>query len=234
MINFASRVIGVGLIAALLAGCSSDKNDSVNLTRVLGTTLVSAVKSSRAEAPQQVVVTPEMHAKIVIPLLQVNPVSAGGSDFLQRAISRSDSTPGVVEVWESSDNAQVFLRNGVVVGTRGIGRDIIAADANYTIQALRAGASRSGLRSFIVSDGDVTTSELQYHCRIKNMGPEKIIIVNKGFTVNYFLEICTATSAGISDLRNEYWVERTTGVVRKSNQWVGPEVGNFEMLLLRK
>jgi hypothetical protein len=234
MIKFVSRVVGAGLIAGLLAGCSSDKNDSVNLTRVLGTTLVSAVKSRRADAPQQVVVTPEMYAKIVIPLLQVNPVSLGGSDFLQRKVSRRDSTPGTVEVWESSDKAQVFLRNGVVIGTRGIGRDIIAADANYTIRALRSGVSSSGLRTFIVSDGDTTTSELQYRCNIKNLGSERIIVVNRGFAANHFRETCTSISAGGTELRNEYWVERTTGVVRKSNQWIGPVVGNFEMVLLRK
>lgn len=233
MIKFASRTIGAGLIAVLLAGCSSEQGGSVNLTKVLATTLVGAVKSRRSEAPQQVTVTPEMYAKIVIPLLQVNPLESGGSDFLQRKITRRDSLPGAVEVWSSSDNAQIFLRNGVVIGTRGIGRDIIAADANYTVNALRTGASGSGLRTFTVSDGDVTTTKLQYRCEIRNLGAENIIVVNKGFTVNHFEEACSSTIAGGTDLHNEFWVERSTGVVRKSKQWVGPEVGYFGMVLLK-
>ena len=234
MIEFASRTIAAGLIAALLAGCSSDQTSSVNLTKVLATTLVSAVKARRSDAPQQVNVTPEMHAKIVIPLLQVNPVTLGGSDFLQRVVARRDSLPGAVEVWKSSDNAQIFLRNGVVIGTRGIGSDIIAADANYTVNALITGASSSGIRTFTVSDGDVTTTKKSYRCEIRNLGLEKIIVVNKGFAVTHFSESCSSTTAGEAGLRNEFWVERGTGVVRKSNQWIGPAVGNFEMILHKK
>lgn len=234
MIKFASRTIGAGLIAALLAGCSSEQGDSVNLTKVLATTLVGVVKTRRSDAPQRVVLTPEMYAKINVPMLQVNPVASGGSDFLQRANSRRDSLPGAVEVWNSSDNAQVFLRNGVVIGTRGIGSDIIAADANYTINALRTGASGSGNRTFIVSDGDVTTTKAQYRCEIRNLGSERITVVNRGFTVNHFSESCSATIAGRADLHNEYWVEHGTGVMRKSKQWVGPVAGYFEMVLLKK
>ncbi len=233
MIKLASRTIGAGLIAALLAGCSSEQGGSVNLTKTLATTLVGVAKSRRSEAPQQVTVTPEMYAKIVIPLLQVNPQESGGSDFLQRKVIRRDSLPGAVEVWSSSDNAQIFLRNGVVIGTRGIGRDIIAADANYTVKALRTGANGSGIRTFTVSDGDVTTSKLSYRCEIGNQGVEKIIVVNRGFTVNHFVENCSTTIAGAPDLHNDYWVERGTGIVRKSKQWVGPAVGYFEMVLLK-
>ncbi|WP_299026331.1 YjbF family lipoprotein [uncultured Sulfitobacter sp.] len=233
MMKIASRLVGAGLIAGVLAACSSDTTDQTSLPRVLATTLLSTVQTRRAEPPQQVVVTPESYAKIVIPLLQVNPANTGGSDFLQRAASRRDSTQGKVEVWKSSDDAQIFLRNGVVIGTRGIGRDIIAADANYAVNALRTGASSSGLRSFIVSDGDVTTSEMQYRCDIRNLGSKKIVVVNRSFTTNHFRETCVNTVAGGADLRNEYWVERSTGVVRKSNQWVGPVAGYFEMILLK-
>lgn len=233
MIKLASRTIGAGLIAVLLAGCSSEQSGSVNLTKVLATSLVNVVKSRGSEAPQRVIVTPEMYAKIVIPLLQVNPLESGGSDFLQRKVTRRDSLPGMVEVWNSTDNAQIILRNGVVIGTRGIGRDIIAADANYTVKALQTGASGSGIRTFTVSDGDVTTSKLRYRCEIRNQGAEKITVVKRGFTVNHFEESCSTTITGAPELHNEFWVERGTGIVRKSKQWIGPVVGYFEMVLLK-
>jgi hypothetical protein len=234
MIKFASRCVSAGLVLALLAGCSSSQDESVNLGELLFTSLKGAALSRRGDSTQPVNVTPEMHAKIVIPLLQVNPVTLGGSDFLQRVVARRDSLPGAVEVWKSSDNAQIFLRNGVVVGTRGIGSDIIAADANYTVNALITGASGSGIRTFTVSDGDVTTTKKSYRCDMRNLGLERIIVVDKGFAVNHFSESCSSTIAGEAGLRNEFWVERGTGVVRKSNQWIGPAVGNFEMILLKK
>jgi len=233
MIAFLSRIVCGVLIAGVLAGCSSEQDANANLPKLLATTLVSAVKAPKAAA-QQVVVTPEMRQKIVTPVLQINPASTGGSDFLQRAVRRNDSVPGVVEVWKSSDNAQVFLRNGVLVGTRGIGRDIIAADASYAVNALQAGKSRSGQRAFIVSDGDATTTKITYLCEIKNLGQERIVVVNQSFAVTHFRETCAATTAGSAGLSNDYWVEGSNGTVRKSNQWVGPTAGYFEMILLRK
>ena len=233
MIVFASRMIGAGLIATLLIGCSSEPNDGATLPRVIATTLLGTVKARRAEPPQQVVVTPQMYAKIEIPLLQVNPANSGGSDFLQRAALRRDSFLGAVEVWKSSDNAQIFLRDGVVIGTRGIGRDIIAADANYTVKALRSGVNSSGIRSFVVSDGDVTTTEFQYQCVIKKLGAENTIVVNQSFNTDDFREVCTSTRAGGAELTNDYWVDRATKIVWKSNQWVGPEAGYFETILLK-
>ncbi|MEP1767368.1 MAG: YjbF family lipoprotein [Sulfitobacter sp.] len=233
MKTYLSRVVCGALIAGLLAGCSSEQDANTNLPKLLATTLISAVKAPKAAA-QQVVVTPEMRRKIVTPVLQVNLASTGGSDFLQRVARRHDSFLGIIEVWQSSDNAQIFLRNGVVVGTRGIGRDIIAADAKYAINTLQTGGNRSGQRSFIVSDGDVTTTQFSYLCDMESLGTKSIIVVNQRFAVNHFRETCATTAAGITPLSNEYWVEKSSGVVRKSKQWVGPAAGYFEMILLRK
>lgn len=233
MMKNVSRLIGAGLIAGLMAACSSDQRDADGIVRVIGTTLKGAVETRRAGPPKQVVVTPEMFAKIEVPMIQVNPVTLGGSDFLQRAAMRRDSGKGTLEIWKSSDNAQIFLRNGVVVGTRGIGRDIIAADAAVTVSALRNRASRSGIRTFTISDGDVTSNRIQFRCDIVKLGPEKINVVNHVFTTDHFRETCVSAVAGGQSLRNEYWVQQSTGIVRKSRQWIGPVVGYFDMVLLR-
>jgi len=226
------RTICAGLIVGALAGCSSETGSDAGLPKLLFSSLSSTFKQSKT-VPERVVVTPQMHAKIVTPVLQVNPVATGGSDFLQRSIRRDDSSVGVVEVWKSSDNAQLFLRNGVVIGTRGIGRDIIAADANYTVRALRARTGSSGLRHFEISDGDVTSTKTTYQCDMKNLGNEVITVVRQRFNVSQFSETCRADTAEVPVINNEYWVEKSTGIVRKSNQWIGPEVGYFEMILLK-
>ncbi|KIN67999.1 DUF2886 domain containing protein [Sulfitobacter donghicola DSW-25 = KCTC 12864 = JCM 14565] len=197
------------------------------------TSAKGVVESRRGGPPQKVVVSAEDFAKINVPLLQVNPESSGGSDFLQRAATRRDSNPGTVEVWKSSDNAQIFLRNGVVVGTRGVGRDIIAADANMTVRAVQNRRGASGIRSFIVSDGDVTSQNVRYRCEIRNVGVENISIANQSITVDHLSENCTGGPAGNSELRNDYWVQRSTGLIRKSRQWISPAVGYFEILLLK-
>jgi hypothetical protein len=233
MIKFASRLIGVGLIAGLLAACSSDTSKGDSLVRVIGTSLKGIVQARRAGPPQRVVVTPEDYAKITVPLLQVNPVTLGGSDFLQRAATRRDSNLGTVEIWKSSDNAQVFLRNGVVVGTRGIGRDIIAADASMTVKALRSRQGQSGIRTFTVSDGDVTSTNYQYRCDIRNLGSESIYIANQRLKTIHLQENCKGGPAEAKMLSNDYWIQPSTGLIRKSRQWMGPAAGYFDILLLK-
>jgi len=109
-------------------------------------------------------------AEIDQPVLQVNPEAFGGTDFLGLFSSRSDSDLGTVQVWQSTDKARLFLRNGVVVGTRGIGGDIISADADVTIKSLAAGVGRSGIRTYVISDGDVTTTEYKFQCTLEPAG----------------------------------------------------------------
>lgn len=233
MMKFAARLVGAGVIAGMLSACSSATESPAELPKALAKTVIGAVQSRQAPPPQPVVVTPQDFARITTPILQVNPANTGGSDFLQRAASRRDSRSGRVDVWQSSDQAQIFLRNGVVVGTRGIGRDIIAADAGYAVNALRAGVPASGVRSFIISDGDVTTSQVAFQCELRALGADRVVIANQSFVTSHFRETCISDSPEFADLRNDYWVEAGTGLVRRSNQWMGPVAGYFETILLR-
>ncbi|QUJ76076.1 YjbF family lipoprotein [Sulfitobacter albidus] len=233
------RRMGRGALGALvglslLAACSSE---SANEERSLGTVLVGslreAVRTQRAERAPKVQVTPKMLAETREAALQINPELLGGSDFLRRAASRRDSHPGRVEIWNSSDNAQVFLRDGVLVGTRGVGGDIIAADATMTVLAVQGRRANAGLRSYEISNGDATTTKFQLQCDVSVVGRENIIVVNQKFPTTHLRENCRAGEDARTVLSNDYWVQDGSGLVRKSRQWVGPRSGYFEMILLK-
>jgi hypothetical protein len=221
------------VLAGLLASCGADQGEDTNLPLVLLGSAREIVAARRAGPPQVTVVTPEMLAQTTSAALQVNPEVKGGSDFLRRVAARDDSTAGRVEVWKSSDNAQIFLRDGIVVGTRGIGGDIIAANANVTVRAVNGGADGRGVRSYTVSDGDTTSTVYQFSCEIRNLGSEKISVVNLVFLTDHMREDCVGGPDGVQTIRNDYWVHMPTGTVRKSRQWIGPRVGYFELLLLK-
>ncbi len=227
------RVMALGVIVALLAGCSSDRGGQTDLPKLIFGTLKQGVQTRQAGPQPKVVVTPKMLAETKIAALQINPEMTGGSDFLRRVASRRDSMPGRVEIWKSSDNAQVFLRNGVVIGTRGVGGDIIAADAALTISAIQARAARSGLREYTLSDGDVTTTKMQVYCDIEVVGNSIITIVDQVFNTTHLREECAPGSDAAAVMTNDYWVQESTGLVRKSRQWVGPRSGYFELILLK-
>lgn len=236
MIKAARRFVGTALFAGILAGCtisSETTSSSGGAVQELFTVGKSAVANRRAGRPEKTAVTPEILSQITVPVIQINPEKYGGSDFLRRAVSRNDSGLGTVEVWNSSDNAQIFLRSGVIVGSRGIGGDIIAADANVTIRALRSGARTSGVRRYTISDGDVTTTDYVFQCVIENAGEEGVRIVNQVFRTRHMRETCVGGPLGDARLNNEYWVEPGSGLVRKSRQWIGPSTGYFEIIKIK-
>lgn len=221
------------LMGALLTGCGSSQDETENLSTQLFGTLKQVIATRREGPRQKTVVTPEMLAQTTTAALQVNPEVRGGSDFLRRVAARNDSSPGTVEIWNSSDNAQVFLRNGVVVGTRGVGGDIIAADANVTVRALQNRTGASGVRTYTISDGDVTTTEYRLRCDLRDMGSESISVVNLVFNTKHIQESCVGGPTGDTVIQNDYWVQNTNGLVRKSRQWMGPKTGYFELVLLK-
>ena len=227
------RSVAAILVAGLLSACSSQSDGEESFSKlVFGS--VKEIATSRREGPKQkTVVTAEMLAQTTTAALQINPESRGGSDFLRRIVTRNDSSNGTVEVRKSSDNAQVFLRNGVVVGSRGIGGDIIAADASVTIRSLQTRANGSGIRTYVVSDGDVTTTDYTFRCTQRNLGREKISIVNLMVTTDHIREDCVSTQSRQATIQNDYWVQSDTGIVRKSRQWMGPATGYFELILLK-
>jgi len=228
-----NRLVGVAALAGILAGCSSQRNVESGLSADLFGAAREVITARRTGPPQVTVVTSEMLAQTTTAALQVNPEAKGGSDFLRRIAARNDSLPGTVEVWKSSDNAQVFLRNGVVVGTRGIGGDIIAADANVTVSVLQNRTAQRGVRVYTVSDGDATSTIYTFQCSIEKLGAEKISIVNLAVVADHIVENCAGGPAAQERIRNEYWVQQSNGLVRKSRQWVGPRTGYFEFILLK-
>ena len=231
-----SRFFGVVLMSALVAGCSSSNGADAN--KSLPFELFSSAKkviAARGEGPVAAV-TPsrDVIQGLTEPVLQINPELAGGSDFLRRIESRSDSSGQTNEVWRSSLKANVFLRNGVLVGTRGVGSDIISASAKNTTRALASRSTGSGFRSYTISDGDLTTTKYEFTCRFENLEKKNIIIFYQLFKTTHMRETCVQTTPDNNTITNDYWVEVGTKTVRQSRQWVSPKVGYFQFKLLRK
>lgn len=225
------NLICLAALAALTA-CSSGQSESAGIGQAVIGSLQSVIAERLAGPRQQVVVTPELLAETKVDVLQINPEVFGGSDFLQLVGTRTDSTPGKVEFWRSSDNAHVILRDGIVVGSRGIGADIISSDASLAQRALRTNTLQRGARSYTVSDGDSTSTDMQFQCEVRPIGEETLLIVQRKFGTNHLRETCTGGLDGNRTLENEYWVQPASGVVLKSRQWMGPRTGYFELIFL--
>ena len=113
-----------------------------------------------------------------------------------------------VTTYASKDGAQVFLRNGMLIGTRGLGRDLMSADAPSPA-ALRAGAAHQ--RSYYDLDGSDTTVRHVFTCSV-----EQDLAAANGM-----VDVC---KSDIGLIRNQYWFD-SAGSISKSRQWVSQGVG---------
>ena len=190
MTNMKLSLAAPFVLTIFLSGCGPDKDAGIfaSSAQFVGG-LKQVVAARRAGPPSKIQLTPEQTAKIDTPVLQVNPETFGGNDFLGRTSSRDDSGIGSVEVWKSSDNARIFLRNGVVIGTRGVGGDMLSANTNFTITGLSGTGKAIGLKTYIISDGDVTTTEYQFTCTISNLGTENINVLNQRYNTKKCVKI---------------------------------------------
>jgi hypothetical protein len=200
-------------------------------------TLVSLPAAIKADVARRregiqppVTVTPAMLAATKEAALQVNPLSLGGSNFLKRSVQRRDGQPGIVEVWRTSENQQLFLRGGVLIGSRGLGGDILSSDVSSALSAFVSGMSKQGQRRYVISRGDHASGDIVLQCSYRFMGLGETLVVDQVYRTQHFREQCKAPNISIS---NDYWVQPESGTVRKSRQWAGPTVGYFEMILLK-
>ncbi|MFG6599509.1 MULTISPECIES: YjbF family lipoprotein [unclassified Sulfitobacter] len=226
---------GLLLIASLtLTACAGGgREEERSPLFSAGSTLFTILKDRTGpEAPPKgrVTVTRALLDQTPGAVMQVVPENTGLQDFLRRVARRSDGTPGMVEVWQSTDQLQIVLREGVLVGTKGLGGDMRSAQAQTVIAALD-GQGGGGERLITLARLDGTAQTVPFACDVTHLGPETIQIVDRRLSVRHLREHCVY---GATTFTNDYWAETGTGKIRRSRQWAGPAFGYMAIDLLKE
>lgn len=136
---------------------------------------------------------------------------------------------GDVVTWQAAGGAQISLDRGVVVATRGLGFDLMSADASATIARLHGPATGGPYERFAsYMDGENDTVFAAMVCEMQPLGLQVLPVLASRHEVLFIEETCALPDATMT---NYYWLQ-TDGTIRKSRQWVGPEVGYLEIELL--
>ncbi len=192
---------------------------------------LDAVVGTAGPAPAPVAVTLGGVAQAAPDVLAVTPERLGKTGYLDLVAQRRDATPGLITVWQSSDAAQIVLRDGVLVTTRGVGRDLLSSDVTSTIAAVTARRSGAGERSMVLQQGDNTYTTLRLQCDIANLGQAPLAIGSNTLATTRLRETCRGPTGTFA---NDYWVQSGNNKIRKSRQWVGPTVGYYTILVLEQ
>jgi hypothetical protein len=210
-------------VLALLVGCGNDKSGPNPVVAAIGGMAKSSMAKAKAkqaggQAPASAPVTPaDQRAKLEAggkPVLLVAAAALG-----RTALLTVRDTKGDVLTW-SADGATFSQRGGVLIQTRGLGADLMSAEAP-SVGQLRSGASYQRIYYFLGPDDQGTRRT--YDCTSSVVGPESIEIMARSHATTHVTEVCERP---LGKVTNDYWIEGTT--IRQSRQFVSSGVGYVE------
>jgi Group 4 capsule polysaccharide lipoprotein gfcB, YjbF len=210
--------VTAGLLAlTLLGGCGSDKGAQTPLMAAVGAVAKSTVARVQARrvggAAAPAPMTRADIEKFNMPILRAV-IPARGADAL---LTISD-VKGDVVTWATTDGSTFTLRDNVLIQTRGLGPDLMSAEAPSVAQLSTPGGTHRRLY-FGLGANDQTTQRV-YDCTIAPAGDETITIFERQHKVTKFTETCSRPQGTIT---NEFWIEGQD--IRKSKQFASALTG---------
>lgn len=215
-------------VVALLAGCGSEKQGPNPVVAAIGGMAKSGMEKvngkKAGEKPAGNAVSPaERRAKLEAagkPLLRVRSEVLDQTSLMTIADAKGD-----VITWKTQDGATFSQRGGVLIQTRGLGSDLMSADAP-SVGQLRSGASYQRIYYFLGPDDQGTRRT--YDCTASVAGQDSIEIMARSYATTHVTEVCERSPGKVT---NEYWIEG--GSIRKSRQWVSAGIGyvDFERVI---
>jgi len=155
------------------------------------------------------------------PSMSVQIPSRGANAVLSRVAVNRD-----VETWLAVDNISLSFRQGVLVASRGLGFDLMAADAQNTLDALAGQGAEVYRRQMRYLTGDNHSTYLTAGCSMVVVGPETV----GGQQLQRLEERCQARQ---SQFTNLFWRDGSGRIVQ-SRQWVSPQIGYLSATLRAK
>jgi Group 4 capsule polysaccharide lipoprotein gfcB, YjbF len=185
---------------ALLSACATPLLQSA-MPLVKSVAPLMAAAAGGAAQPSTPTILPSANApKIWLTL------SSRGIKFPMSQIASRDG----VKVFASVDGSQVFLKSGILIGTRGFGRDLMSAQT-MTLANLKPGSEHS--RDFYDMDGTDTMIRHSNTC----IGEAPIVAADAAS----HRESC---ASDIGTIHNEFWLDAGKSII-KSKQWISQGVG---------
>ncbi|MEO9574729.1 MAG: YjbF family lipoprotein [Lentilitoribacter sp.] len=170
-------------------------------------------------------------AALTTPTLEVTLERSGRVAVLAPFSDRPDSTRGAVRVWRSADDAQIVLRGGVLIATRGLGNDVDSTLVKTMVAALSARAPVSGRHVLYTITGENSTKAIDQICTSQLVGYEVIDIFERQIKSRHVRLACKWGGAVKS---YDFWVDERQSTVWQSRQWAGPDIGYVRTRLLKE
>lgn len=220
------------MICAALASCGSDRQAGEG-----GKFAIGAVRQMRAKiaarkgAVQAPAAQPNAEALAASALktvkgsiLIVQIEALGGTSVLGEI-----GTNGALRTYATPSEQSLVLRDGVLVATRGLGNDLMSADAAGAIALITARKAGTTRRIYRYLDGEGIERPLPLDCTVALAGTKDLAFAGQSWATTQIGESCATGGLTIS---NAYWVT-DTGQIVLSHQWIGQRLGYLSVQLVR-
>jgi len=137
---------------------------------------------------------------------------------------------GRYRTWTTRDKQMLTFKSGVLVSTRGLGTDLMAADADQAIALVTGRRVGQALRTHYYLNGEGTTISVTLRCEISPGPSEALTLGALRISTRRMTESC---SQGADRVENTYWVAGD-GVIWQSRQWIGARTGYLVVQRLRR
>lgn len=220
MIGLKSRAaLAFGMVVALSA-CSNKTDDDRGIYGMLFDTVRQSAgsmgKSSAAAKPA----APADPGAMAAEALRVNPgplILVGLESMGTTQVLAMTGDNNGMRTYMTKNEQALILRNGMLVGTRGLGNDLSVAEAAGSAALIRASRSGQAERTMRYFSGDGLERPLPMTCTVA-----------PGPNAGVMLESCEGYGA---KFQNNYLVQG--GRVTVSRQWIGPALGYVTIQELR-
>lgn len=206
-------LLGAALLAASACGPLQENNRVRDNAEGLFER-VSSIGSNPAPAPADAPLTRAQIEAQPNNLLLVSLISRNATDVVQQV-----GVNGTKVTWVSVQGIGFVFDGGLLVGTRGLGDDLMGADVSGARQSLRTGGSHVRTLDFLNGLDQIVRADFQ--CVTVKTGIENIEVFEQSYATSIYEETCS--SAG-GEFKNTYWRD-ANGVIWQARQWVSPQVG---------
>lgn len=207
------------LLAAALAACSSTGERERTLRAVTGSVLALFGATSEPTGDGPDVTRAELDA-LAGPVISVR--RGGGPRVFVRAAS---AHRGEYVVYTDTARRGLTLHGSSISGTHNFGIDIVGVawqrDDPLVVAAPVDEWPEVVDRAYKFHRRDLPTETITVRCRLAQIGPTALEIVERVYDTVEVIETCTD---GRLSFENRHWAERDTGFVWKSTQWIGPRL----------
>lgn len=209
-------------VGMLLAVTSCTNNDLQKpLSAQLFETLQGEIAKRRAQGQPQAAnqITRAQLDGVTVPLVRLT-IQNNGSAATAEAVASNNGNL----TYLMASGQTLYLNNGVLVGTRGTGNDLMSVGIPQTDMraAVKAG-QYPRVHRYLNTEGQLV--RVVASCSASMGPPASVTVVEKRHAIRRVTEVCDV--AGGERFTNLYDLDPKSGQVWRSSQWVGANAGHM-------